>query len=86
MEDVKIYKTNDDSLFKKFFPYVKAASTSRMGYRGNQDVEYDEKGNPRRGPKGREIKITPYNTVHSGRDRNLVNETLCTYILFQASW
>ena len=45
MEDVKIYKTNDDSLFKKFFPYVKAASTSRMGYRGNQDVEYDEKGN-----------------------------------------
>ena len=63
MEDVKIYKTNDDSLFKQFFPYVKAASTSRMGYRGNQDVEYDERGNPRRGPKGREIKITPYNGV-----------------------
>ena len=75
MEDVKIYKTNDDSLFKKFFPYVKAASTSRMGYRGNQDVEYDEKGNPRRGPKGREIKITPYN----GRDGSNVDRFSSEY-------
>ena len=33
MEDVKIYKTNDDSLFKKFFPYVK--NERSMLYIGN---------------------------------------------------
>lgn len=68
MEEIKIYQTNNDEMFKKFFPYAKASSTSQMNRRNNE-VDYDSAGNPRRGPKGRSITITPYN----GRDGSNVD-------------